>query len=239
MNVVYPVLIYYFIFSACVIKGSCDSCRNKTVDLVLQLKKLNSANLKNIRFMRIRTRGFNEGTTILVHKFAEENFENIRCIADKKRVGLDNLLLLRITDIDLEGKESIRYVVYSKNSYDTATNREGGEEKNVTFKEINFFVPSGENDGKYVMSSDEDAAELFSKLYNKNKNSTLIKIDTDIQCYIQTFFEGGMKELELSELINREKGKKMGKSLVPTWMLEDGEKITVSISEQLMDQRKK
>ena len=241
MNVVYPVLIYYFIFSACVIKGSCDSCRNETVDVKITFNKLKTEEIKKISNMKIKIVDKNEQPKYLEHRIDGLNFEKIRVVTSKE-YNLEGLLLFEIMDKDLKGNDSNRYIVYSSNSYSNS-NKSSGDSKTVSFIPINFFVPSPKNDGKYVLGSDDEAGNLFIMLKENDSNSTLITTKKKEIEYVVNYEgskdEDGKDYPSCYEYMTKDNGGSDKIRKVGRGGEECTESITVSIKSQLLESRKK
>lgn len=241
MNVVYSVLIYYLIFSACVIKGSCDSCRNETVDVKITFNKLTTDAIKKISDMKIKIVDKNEQPKFLEHHIDKLNFEKIRVVTSKEH-NLEGLLLFEIMDKDINGNDSNRYIVYSSNSYSNSNNS-SGDRKTVSFIPINFFVPSPKNDGKYVLGSDDEAGSLFIMLKENDPNSTLITTKKkEIEYVLADDVSKDEKDKDYPSFYNYMTKNNVGDKNTRNVGL-GGEEctytITVSIKSQLLESRKK
>ena len=167
----YFFIFQYFFYDVCACRGR--SCRPETTEIVIKIKKL--AKTEKIHTIKIQKRK-NGGLHYLRHIVVRENYDKMYFVVSDE-YNLKGLLLFELDNIDLDGNKSTNYLVYSVDNYISSKNVVGDIE-NIQFNAINFFVPSGKNDGKYVLGAGDDVEVMFSSLKNNKANRNLIFNDS-------------------------------------------------------------
>ena len=168
----YFFIFQYFFYDVCACKGR--SCRPETTEIVIKIKKL--ADTDKISGVKIEKQKNTCGLHYLRHSVIRENFDKMYFVVSNG-YNLEGLLLFELENIDLDGNKSINYLVYSVDNYISSKNVVGDID-NIQFNAINFFVPSGKNDGKYVLGAGDDVEVMFSSLKNNKYNRNLIFNDS-------------------------------------------------------------
>ena len=221
-SIFYFFIFQYFFYDVCACNGR--SCRPETTEIVIKIQGL--GNKKNdISSIIIKKRKNPDGLHFLKHNVVGDNFEKMYFVVSDE-YNLKGLLLFELKNTDLDGNESTNYLVYSADNYISQRNVEGDDEK-IQFNAINFFVPSGKNDGKYVLGTGDDVEVMFSSLKNNNANKNLIFNDS-IEVYRACEKGKGIKD--------KEENKKVKKVDITTVLDKDSEKpITLIIKKQLLE----
>ena len=197
-SIFYFFIFQYFFYDVCACNGR--SCRPETTEIVIKIRGL--GNKKNdISSITIKKRKNPDGLHFLRHSVVEDNFDKMYFVVSDE-YNLKGLLLFELKNTDLDGNESINYLVYSADNYISQRNVEGDDER-IQFNAINFFVPSGKNDGKYVLGAGDDVEVMFSSLKNNKANKNLIFNDSIV------VYRAGKNENEKKKKKENKKEKKI------------------------------